>query len=59
MADEHYFQAVHEGEEKLLLFLRTFESVQENMHIEKIEESTTQNALMIFPTLRGNLGVPH
>ena len=28
--------------------------------IEKIEESTTQNALTIFPTLRGNLGeVPH
>lgn len=27
--------------------------------IEKIEESTTQNALMIFPTLRGDLRVPH
>lgn len=39
MADEHYMQVIHEAEEKLLRFLQTFESIQENIDFGKIEYS--------------------
>ena len=42
MATEQYIQAVLDAEEKLLTFLRTFESIQENMRIERLGESQAQ-----------------
>ena len=38
MATEQYAQAVLDAEEKLLDFLRTFESIQENMRVERLGE---------------------
>jgi phospholipase/carboxylesterase len=38
MADDGYSQAVNDAEEKLLAFLRTFESTQENMRVERLGE---------------------
>ena len=42
MADEHYPQVIHTAEEKLLRFLRTFESIQEHIHFGKIGDSQAQ-----------------
>ena len=42
MADEQYTQVVHDAEEKLLRFLQTFESIQENMHPGNIEVSQSR-----------------
>ena len=39
MADEQYTQVVQDAEEKLLRFLQTFESIQENTHIGNLEDS--------------------
>lgn len=38
MAGDGYFQAVNDAEDKLLSFLRTFESIQENMRAERLGE---------------------
>ena len=42
MAGYGYFQAVNDAEDKLLSFLRTFESIQENMRMERLGEFQTQ-----------------
>ena len=42
MANEQYTQAVLDAEEKLLAFLRTFESIQENMRVERLGEFQAQ-----------------
>ena len=42
MADEQYTQVIHDAEEKLLRFLQTFESIQENMHVGNIEASQSR-----------------
>ena len=39
MSREQYQEAIRPLEEKILLFLRTFEDVQENMHFGKIPEA--------------------
>ena len=39
MSQEHYQESVRRVEEKILLFLRTFEDIQENMHFGKIPEA--------------------
>ncbi len=39
MVDEQYTRLVQDAEEKLLRFLQTFESIQENTHIGKLEDS--------------------
>ncbi len=57
MADEQYTQLVTAAEGKLLRFLQTFESVQENMHIG-IEESQARLREVVgdmFPTLLNEL----
>ena len=57
MADEQYTQTIAAAEEKLLRFLQTFESVQENMHIG-LEESQAQLREVVgdmFPTLLAEL----
>ena len=38
MADDGYSQAVNDAEERLLAFLRAFESIQENMRVERLGE---------------------
>ena len=38
MATGQYAQAVHDAEDKLLSFLRVFESIQENMRLERLGE---------------------
>ena len=38
MAGNEYFQAVNDAEDRLLAFLRTFESIQENMRMERLGE---------------------
>ena len=38
MADGQYARAINDAEEKLLAFLRTFESIQENMRVEGLGE---------------------
>ena len=58
MADEQYTQVVHDAEEKLLRFLRTFEFIQENMRIGNIEVSQARLQEVVedmFPTLLGEL----
>ena len=42
MATEQYHLAVRDAEEKLLSFLRTFESIQENMRVERLGEFQAQ-----------------
>ena len=42
MATEKYAQAVYNAEEKVLAFLRTFESIQENMRLERLGEFQAQ-----------------
>lgn len=42
MAGNGYFQAVTDAENKLLSFLRTFESTQENMRMERLGEFQAQ-----------------
>ena len=42
MATEQYHLAVRDAEEKLLSFLRTFESTQENMRMERLGEFQSQ-----------------
>jgi phospholipase/carboxylesterase len=54
MAEEQYTQAVHAAEEKLLRFLRTFESVQENFDFREIRQSQERLEEVVsdmFPTL--------
>ena len=58
MADEHYIQVVHDAEEKLLRFLQTFESIQENMNIGDIgvSQSRLQEVVEdVFTTLLDEL----
>lgn len=58
MADEHYTQVIQAAEEKLLHFLRTFESIQETIHFGKIDDSQArlQEATGdLFTTLPGQL----
>ena len=38
MTNEQYAQAVLDAEEKLLVFLQTFESIQENIRLERLGE---------------------
>ena len=42
MATDQYAEAVHEAEQSLLAFLQTFESIQNNMRIERLAEFQTQ-----------------
>ena len=42
MATGQYAQAVHNAEQSLLSFLRTFESIQENMRVERLVEFQAQ-----------------
>ncbi len=42
MADSGYSQTVQDAEDKLLAFLRTFESIQENMRVERLGEFQAQ-----------------
>ena len=42
MADDRYSQAVNDAEERLLAFLRAFESIQENMRVERLGEFQEQ-----------------
>ena len=39
MSQEQYQEYIQQAEEKILLFLRTFEDLQENMHVGKIPEA--------------------
>ena len=58
MADEQYTQVIHDAEEKLLRFLQTFESIQENMHLGSIEVSQSRLQEVVgdmFVTLLGEL----
>ena len=58
MAEEQYTQAVHAAEEKLLRFLRTFESVQENFDFREIRQSQERLEEVVsdmFPTLPDEL----
>ena len=57
MADDQYGQLIATAGEKLLLFLQTFESVQENMHIglEASQERLREVVGDMFPTLQSQL----
>ena len=57
MADDQYGQLIATTGEKLLLFLQTFESVQENMHIglEASQERLREVVGDMFPTLQSQL----
>ena len=38
MANDDYAEVIQTAEEKLLAFLRTFEAIQENMRVERLDE---------------------
>ena len=57
MADDRYNQLVSSAGERLLDFLQTFDSVQENMHIglEESQSRLRETAGDMFPTLQAEL----
>lgn len=57
-ADERYTEAIRRAEDKLLHFLRTFETVQEEIHLARVAESQARVREAVgdlFPTLNAEL----
>ena len=58
MTNEQYAQAVLDAEEKLLVFLQTFESIQENIRLERLgefQDRLREAASDIFSAVPGEL----